>query len=87
LYPKGKYTIKVCMGTACHVKGAPKILDRLKKVLSVDVGETTRDLLFSLEVVRCLGTCFLAPVIMINQDYFGKLTPDRVEKIISQYKE
>jgi len=86
LEPRGKNTIKVCLGTACHVKGAGKILDRLKEILRIKEGETTKDLNFSLETVRCLGTCFLAPVIMVNKDYFGKLTPDRVEQIINQYR-
>jgi len=86
LEPRGKNTVRVCLGTACHVKGARKILDRLKKILGIQPGETTKDLNFSLETVRCLGTCFLAPVVMVNQDYFGKLTPDRIEKIINQYR-
>ena len=86
LEPRGKNTIKVCLGTACHVKGAGKILDRLKEILRIKEGETTKDLNFSLETVRCLGTCFLAPVIMVNKDYFGKLTPDKVEQIINQYR-
>jgi len=86
LEPRGKNTVKVCLGTACHVKGAGKILDRLRKVLGIKEGQTTKDLKFSLETVRCLGTCFLAPVIMINKDYFGRLTPDRVEQIINQYR-
>ena len=86
LEPRGKNTIKVCLGTACHVKGAGKILNRLKEILRIKEGETTKDLNFSLETVRCLGTCFLAPVIMVNKDYFGKLTPDKVEQIINQYR-
>ncbi len=85
LEPRGKNTIRVCIGTACHVKGAKKVLERLQKILGIKPGETTQDLKFSLETVRCLGTCFLAPVVMINNDYFGKLTPDRVEKILNQY--
>jgi len=83
---RGKHTVRVCLGTACHVKGAPKILNRLTKTLGIRPGETTEDLSFSFETVRCLGTCFLAPVIMIDNDYFGKLTPDRVEKILNSYR-
>ncbi len=86
LEPRGKNTIRVCLGTACHVKGSKKVLGRLQKILGIQTGETTEDLNFSLETVRCLGTCFLAPVIMVNQDYFGRLIPDRVEQIIDQYR-
>ncbi len=86
LEPRGKNTVRVCLGTACHVKGAKKVLERLQKILGIQPGETTEDLNFSLETVRCLGTCFLAPVIMVDQDYFGKLTPDRIERIIDQYR-
>ncbi|HEX29520.1 TPA: NADH-quinone oxidoreductase subunit NuoE [Candidatus Poribacteria bacterium] len=82
LEPRGRNTIKVCLGTACHVKGAPRILRKLKEILGIKEGETTDDLKFTLETVRCLGTCFLAPVMMINQNYYGKLTPQRVERII-----
>ncbi|HID56491.1 TPA: NADH-quinone oxidoreductase subunit NuoE [Candidatus Poribacteria bacterium] len=82
LEPRGKNTIKVCLGTACHVKGAPRILRKLEEILGIKEGETTDDLKFTLETVRCLGTCFLAPVMMINQNYYGKLTPQRVERII-----
>lgn len=85
LQPRGENTIKVCMGTACHVRGAAKILERLQRILGIKAGETTEDLKFNLETVRCLGTCFLAPVIMINSDYFGKLTPEKVEKILERY--
>ncbi len=82
LEPRGRNTIKVCLGTACHVKGAPRILRKLEEILGIKEGETTDDLKFTLETVRCLGTCFLAPVMMINQNYYGKLTPQRVERII-----
>lgn len=85
LKPGGKHTIKVCMGTACHVRGADKVLDRLQRILRIKVGETTEDMQFSLEIVRCLGTCFLAPVIMVNQEYFGRVNPDRVENMLSRY--
>lgn len=86
LEPRGKNTVRVCLGTACHVKGAKKVLRRLEKTLGIKAGETTQDLQFSLETVRCLGTCFLGPVMMVNQDYFGKLTPKRVEQIVNQYQ-
>jgi len=85
LQPRGRHTIKLCMGTACHVRGAPRVLQRIKEVLGIDEGETTPDLKFTLEIVRCLGTCFLAPVMMIDNNYYGKLTPQRVERILKEY--
>ena len=87
LEPRGKNTIRVCIGTACHVKGSSRVLERLQKKLGIKPGETTLDYTFSLETVRCLGTCFLAPVIMINSDYFGNMTPDKVERAVARYKE
>ncbi len=85
LVPRGRNTIKICLGTACHVKGAKRVLAKLEEALGIKAGETSSDLKFTLETVRCLGTCFLAPVMMINSDYFGKLTPDRVSSILGQY--
>jgi NADH:ubiquinone oxidoreductase subunit E len=85
LVPRGRNTIKICLGTACHVKGAKRVLAKLEEALGIKVGGTSSDLKFTLEIVRCLGTCFLAPVMMINRDYFGKLTPDKVGKILEQY--
>jgi len=85
LTPRGRNTIKVCEGTACHVQGATSVLSELKTKLDVAQGETTDDLKFNLESVRCLGTCFLAPVVMINQDYYGKLQPRDIEDIIKHY--
>ncbi|GAH89122.1 unnamed protein product, partial [marine sediment metagenome] len=86
LVPRGRNTIKICLGTACHVKGAKRVLAKLEEALGIKVGGTSSDSKFTLEIVRCLGTCFLAPVMMINRDYFGKLTPDKVGKILKQYK-
>jgi len=85
LIPRGRNTIKICQGTACHVKGVKRVLARLEEVLGIKADQSTPDLKFTLEIVRCLGTCFLAPVIMINHDYFGKLTPDKVDNILEQY--
>ncbi len=82
--PKGQYPISVCMGTACYVKGAEKVLDELKKVLSVNVGGTTPDGKFSLSSLRCVGACGLAPVILIGERVYGRVTPDDVEKIINE---
>ena len=83
--PRGKYRISVCMGTACYVKGAGEILDRLKARLSVDVGECTEDGRYSLDACRCIGACGLAPVVTINDEVFGKLQPADVDEIIDSY--
>lgn len=85
LKPCGKFIIRVCLGTACYVKGAERVAQKLKDELGVDFGETTKDGLFSLEASRCLGTCGLAPVIMINEDVHGPVTPDQVPAIIEKY--
>lgn len=87
LKPKGKYTIGICMGTACYVKGAQKVLDKLQEVLNIGVGDTTDDGKFTLDATRCLGACGLAPVMMINDQVYGRLSPDDIEGIISKYKD
>ena len=86
LEPKGKYIISVCLGTACYVKGAQLVLDELEKVLGVPAGSTTPDGLFTLNATRCLGACGLAPVIMVNDDVYGRLTPDQIAGIIEKYR-
>ncbi len=85
LEPKGKNVIRVCRGTACHVKGGRSILRLMKRKLGLDEGETSRDYQFTLETVACLGTCFLAPTMMVNKTYFGKLSPPKVTTILTQY--
>lgn len=85
LVPQGKNSIHVCTGTACHVKGAKKILERIESLLGIKDGDTSEDLNFTLKSVRCVGTCFLAPVMMINEDYFGELTEKKTEEAIKQY--
>jgi len=85
LKPRGKYQIRVCLGTACYVKGAAKVLDRLKQELGIDVGDTTDDIKFSLDACRCIGACGLAPAIIINDDVYGRLTPDKVPDILKKY--
>ena len=85
LKPKGKYVIRVCRGTACHVKGGRSILRVMKKELGLDEGETTTDYQFTLETVACLGACFLAPAMMVNRAYFGKLSPPKVISVLNQY--
>ena len=73
LYPKGKYQIGVCMGTACYVKGSGDVLDKVKEILGIDVGECTDDGMFSIDATRCIGACGLAPVITVNDDVYGRL--------------
>lgn len=82
LQPHGRHTVRVCRGTSCHVRGAPKVMDSVTRHLGVDDGETTPDMLFSLETVACLGTCFLSPVMLLDSKYFGNLTPDKAVKIL-----
>ena len=84
--PHGRHTIRCCRGTACHVKGAGRVLDAIERELGVKEGETTPDLNFYLETVACLGTCFLAPVMMIDNLYFGSLTPQRVQSVLRSYR-
>ncbi|MBW2286043.1 MAG: NAD(P)H-dependent oxidoreductase subunit E, partial [Deltaproteobacteria bacterium] len=86
LEPKGKYVVRVCRGTACHVKGGRSILRLMKKELDLDEGETGEDYRFTLETVACLGACFLAPTMMVNRTYFGKLSPPKVASVLGQYK-
>lgn len=86
LKPKGKYVIKVCMGTACHVRGAGKLVDRLQQLLMVEPGKTTPDNNFTLETVNCVGTCAIGPVIVINDKYYGKMTSSKLEKVLEKYK-
>ncbi len=86
LQPPGKHMIRVCEGTACHVLGAKNVLDALKMNLSIDVDETTPDRLFSLESVRCLGCCSLAPAIVIDNETYGRVTPGKINKILDAYR-
>lgn len=86
LSPHGRHTIRACRGTACHVKGSARVLDAIRRTLGIDDGQTTPDMQFYLETVACLGTCFLAPAMMIGNRYFGKLTPQRVQSILNSYE-
>ncbi|KHE90370.1 NADP-reducing hydrogenase subunit HndA [Candidatus Brocadiaceae bacterium S225] len=85
LIPRGKHSIKICNGTACHVRGVDEVKDRVKEYLNVTEGQTTADYQFTLETVACIGTCFLAPVMMVDDRYFGKLTTDTVADIVKEY--
>lgn len=87
LKPRGKYLIHVCTGTTCHVKGSYRVLERLEDVLGVKAGDTTNDLLFTLETVNCVGACALGPVVIVNDKYYGYMTPAKVESLIKEYRE
>jgi len=85
-FPTGRHNITVCLGTACYVRGAKKILESLEKKLGISIGETTKDRRFSIGVQRCLGACGLAPVVMIDKDIHGRMSVKKLEKILEQYK-
>jgi NADH:ubiquinone oxidoreductase subunit E/NAD-dependent dihydropyrimidine dehydrogenase PreA subunit len=87
LRPRGKYIVNVCMGTACHVQGATRILETLERELGVPVGETTSDMRFTLETVRCVGCCGLAPVVMVGDTFYGKLTPSKAARLVGKLAE
>ena len=86
LMPRGRHEVSVCMGTACHVRGAPRILDQIKLALGLGPGETTKDLNFTLETVNCLGVCAAGPVLAIDGQYFGKMSPTKVEGTIKKFR-
>ncbi len=86
LYPKGKYQIAVCLGTACYVKGSGDIIDKIKAKLGIDVGECTPDGKFSIDATRCIGACGLAPVLTVNEDVYGRLGVDDVDDILKKYE-
>ena len=84
--PKGKHKIGVCLGTACYVKGSQLVMDKISKELNIKIGCTTEDNLFTLEATRCLGCCGLAPVMIIDDEVYGKLDPKKIPDIIAKYK-
>jgi NADH-quinone oxidoreductase subunit E len=85
LKPRGRHLVRVCSGTACYVRGGPRILDSVERTLRIRAGETTEDSKFTLETVNCLGCCALGPVVEIDGQYHGKLTPSTAEKLLSKY--
>ncbi len=87
MIPQGENPISVCMGTACYVRGAEQVLDEFKRQLKIEVGETTADGKFSINALRCVGACGLAPVVMIGEKVHGRVAPGDVKKIIMEYKE
>ncbi len=86
MLPKGKHPISICTGTACYVRGAEKVLDEFKRVLKINVGETTPDGKFSMSCLRCVGACGLAPVVMIGEKVYGRVSPDGVKEILKEYE-
>jgi len=86
LEPRGRHTVKCCRGTACHVRGSREIISALGRELDVEEGQTTEDMRFTFETVACLGTCFLAPVIMINEDYYGNVKASKIKSILDRYE-
>lgn len=84
--PKGKYNVSICLGTACYVRGGRDVLNKLKDVLSIDVGETTEDKIFSLTVMRCIGACGLAPAMMINKKVYKQVNPNKIHRILGMLK-
>lgn len=86
LEPKGKHRISICLGTACYVKGSGLALERITQCLGIENGESTADGLFSLDACRCIGACGLAPVMMVNDDVYGRVTPDEIDGILEKYR-
>ena len=86
LKPRGKHLVTVCMGTACHVRGAPAVLSRLEERLKIRTGSTTEDNQFTLKTVNCLGACALAPIVVIDEEYHGQTTVNRVDKLLDKYE-
>lgn len=87
LNPKGKHRISICLGTACYVKGADKILEALEEKLGIKCGECTSDGLFSLDSCRCVGACGLAPVMMVDEDVYGRMTVEQIDDVLKKYTE
>jgi NADP-reducing hydrogenase subunit HndA len=85
MIPKGQNPISICMGTACYVRGAEKVLEEFKRKLNVEVGETTKDGKFSLNCLRCVGACGLAPVVLVGDKTYGRVSPDGVQEILAEY--
>jgi NADH:ubiquinone oxidoreductase subunit E len=86
MFPKGRHTIKVCLGTACYVRGSKQILEKISSVFKIGIGETTEDRRFSLEAVRCLGACGLAPVVVVDNDTHGGVTPGGILEVLNRYE-
>ena len=85
LKPRGRYLINVCMGTACHVRGAVRVMEKIEEELGIKRGETTPDHKFTLETVNCLGACALGPIVVVGEDYHGEMTPETVSSVLKNY--
>jgi len=85
LTPKGKHIVSVCLGTACHVRGGSRIIDKAEESLNIKAGETTQDMKFTLERVNCLGCCAIGPVVKVDRDYYGKVAPAKVKEVLKSY--
>jgi NADH-quinone oxidoreductase subunit E len=85
LEPRGRHLIHVCLGTACHVRGADKVLEKIEQELGIKRGENTPDLRFTLETVNCVGACALGPMVIVGEDYHGEMTPDAVSSVLENY--
>lgn len=86
LKPRGKHIVTVCLGTACHVRGGPRIVDELSRKLNVEPGETTEDKKFTLETVNCLGCCAIGPVVVIDSEYYGGMNPTKASRVLKKYE-
>lgn len=86
LTPIGRHLVQVCLGTACHVRGGPKILDKVEEALKIKAGETSKDMKFTLRRVNCLGCCALGPVVVVDGEYHGKVAPAKVEEVLAGYE-
>ena len=86
MVPKGKHPISICLGTACYVRGAEKVLEEFKKQLGIQVGECTKDNKYSLSSLRCVGACGLAPVVLVGDKTYGRVSPDEVQNILKEYE-
>jgi NADH-quinone oxidoreductase subunit E/NADP-reducing hydrogenase subunit HndA len=85
MLPKGEHPVSICLGTACYVRGAEKVIDEFKRLLNINVGETTPDGKFSLACLRCVGACGLAPVVLVGEKVYGRVAPDGVKDIVAEY--
>ncbi len=85
LTPRGRHVVSVCLGTACHVRGGPRIMDKVEESLGIKAGKTTQDMKFTLERVNCLGCCAMGPVIVVDKDYYGKVAPTKVKEVLENY--
>ena len=85
LNPPGKHSVRVCLGTACHVRGSHRVLDEFERILGIKAGENTDDLMFTLETVNCVGACALGPVVMVGNEYFGNMSTQKAKNVIDKY--